>query len=61
MNLRLALLCVVSAAALGGCVVKHESSTNAPSKVEVNSRLALEQCGQGNVQEVSKEGFVCKK
>ncbi len=34
---------------------------NNASKVEVNSRLALEQCGKGNIQEVNKEGFVCKK
>lgn len=55
-------LLLVAATLLGGCVIKHDgSSDNQVSKVETNSRLALEQCGKGNIQEVNKEGFVCKK
>ncbi len=61
MKLTLPLLMLVTVTALGGCVIKHDSSENNASKVEVNSRLALEQCGKGNIQEVNKEGFVCKK
>jgi len=61
MKLAMPLLLAVAATLLGGCVIKHDGSDNQVSKVETNSRLALEQCGKGNIQEVNKEGFVCKK
>lgn len=52
------LLCTAS---LAGCVFSTKSSSPAVSNVEKNAELAVQQCGQGNVQEVTDKGFSCRK
>jgi len=44
-----------------GCATIFPKPNNAASKVKANAQLAVEKCGQGNVEEVTRLGFSCKK
>ncbi len=54
-------IALVITASLAGCVFSSKSSSPSVSNVEKNTELALQQCGQGNIQEVTDKGFVCRK
>lgn len=46
--------------ALTGCIAVSDSSAQ-PSKVSENTELAIRVCGgEGNVAEVTREGYRCK-
>ena len=52
-------VCAFLVVLLSGCSVSSYQDSNS-DLVEENAELALEECGRGNVKEVSIEGFKCK-
>lgn len=46
---------------INGCATNLDKVTPTSSElVEINAKIAIEACGQGNVKKVSVEGYECK-
>ncbi len=59
--LALSALSAVALIGVSGCVhVSDSSGFSDQDEIQMNMERALDICGEGNVAEVSEDGFTCK-